>query len=123
LAKQRGLREDKRLSLCREKTNEASMTIHIHQDDLPADIDLGNLVAIDTETMGLNPHRDRLCLVQLWALDCARHGERGLGAFGSLGISASQVEDGMVSLWAPFDLVRSTCAARGVVSTLRFSKR
>ena len=43
------------------------MTIHIHQDDLPADIDLGDVVAIDTETMGLNPHRDRLCLVQLSA--------------------------------------------------------
>ena len=41
------------------------MTIHIHQDDLPADIDLGDVVAIDTETMGLNTHRDRLCLVQL----------------------------------------------------------
>ena len=41
------------------------MTIHIHQDDLPADIDLGDVVAIDTETMGLNPHRDRLCVVQL----------------------------------------------------------
>ena len=41
------------------------VTIHIHQDDLPSDISLGNTVAIDTETMGLNPLRDRLCLVQL----------------------------------------------------------
>ena len=41
------------------------MTIHIHQDDLPSSLDLGNTVAIDTETMGLNPFRDRLCLVQL----------------------------------------------------------
>ena len=41
------------------------MTIHIHTDDLPADIDLGDVVAIDTETMGLNPQRDRLCVVQL----------------------------------------------------------
>ena len=36
------------------------MTIHLHHDDLPADLDLGSAVAIDTETMGLNPHRDRL---------------------------------------------------------------
>ncbi len=41
------------------------MTIHLHQNDLPADLDLGPVVAIDTETMGLDPRRDRLCLVQL----------------------------------------------------------
>ena len=49
------------------------MTIHIHQDDLPVDIDLGDVVAIDTETMGLNPHRDRLCLVQLSSGDGDAH--------------------------------------------------
>ena len=49
------------------------MTVHIHQDDLPADIDLGDVVAIDTETMGLNPHRDRLCLVQLSGGDGDAH--------------------------------------------------
>ncbi|MEM1164067.1 MAG: ribonuclease D, partial [Pseudomonadota bacterium] len=41
------------------------MSITLHQGDLPDDLDLGPAVAIDTETMGLNPHRDRLCLVQL----------------------------------------------------------
>lgn len=45
------------------------MTIHLHHDDLPADIDLGDVIAVDTETQGLNPHRDRLCLVQLSAGD------------------------------------------------------
>ncbi len=45
------------------------MNIRLHQGDLPDGIDLGNSVAIDTETMGLNPHRDRLCLVQLSAGD------------------------------------------------------
>jgi ribonuclease D len=40
-------------------------SIKLHQGDLPAGLDLGPVVAIDTETMGLNPHRDRLCLVQL----------------------------------------------------------
>ncbi len=41
------------------------MTVHLHHGDLPAGLDLGKIVAIDTETMGLNPHRDRLCLIQL----------------------------------------------------------
>lgn len=41
------------------------MTIRFHRDDLPADYRPGPVVAIDTETLGLNPHRDRLCLVQL----------------------------------------------------------
>ena len=41
------------------------MAIHFHQDDLPSSLDFGDMVAIDTETMGLNPIRDRLCLVQL----------------------------------------------------------
>jgi len=40
-------------------------TLEIYQDDIPPDLDFGDMVAIDTETMGLNPHRDRLCLVQL----------------------------------------------------------
>lgn len=41
------------------------MAIHLYHGDLPDGLDLGTVVAIDTETMGLNPHRDRLCLVQL----------------------------------------------------------
>lgn len=49
------------------------MTITLHQGDLPADLDLGPSVAIDCETMGLNPHRDRLCLVQLSAGDGDAH--------------------------------------------------
>ena len=40
-------------------------TIHLHRDDLRKASSLGPVVAVDTETMGLNPHRDRLCLVQL----------------------------------------------------------
>ena len=47
--------------------------IHLHRGDLPDGVDLGDVVAIDTETMGLNPHRDRLCLVQLSAGDGAGH--------------------------------------------------
>src|SRR5262245_13151842 len=45
------------------------MTVYLHRGDLPGHVDLGKQVAIDTETMGLNPVRDRLCLVQLSAGD------------------------------------------------------
>lgn len=45
------------------------MSIYYHLEDLPADVDLGEMVAIDTEAMGLNPVRDRLCVVQLSAGD------------------------------------------------------
>ena len=41
------------------------MTIYLHQSDLPDGLNLGPVVAIDTETMGLDPRRDRLCVVQL----------------------------------------------------------
>jgi ribonuclease D len=49
------------------------MKIKLHQGDLPSGLDLGKLVAIDSETLGLNPFRDRLCLVQLSAGDGVCH--------------------------------------------------
>ena len=49
------------------------MTNHLHRGDLPEGVDFGDSVAIDTETMGLNPLRDRLCLVQLSAGDGDAH--------------------------------------------------
>ena len=49
------------------------MAHHIYNNDLPADLNLGPVVAIDCETMGLNPHRDRLCLVQLSGGDGKAH--------------------------------------------------
>ena len=49
------------------------MTNHLHISDLPDDLDLGPVVAIDCETMGLNPHRDRLCVVQLSGGDGHAH--------------------------------------------------
>lgn len=45
------------------------MANHLHRGDLPEGLDLGPAVAIDCETMGLNPWRDRLCLVQMSAGD------------------------------------------------------
>ena len=41
------------------------MTIRLHRGDLPDLSRYKDSVAIDTETMGLNPHRDRLCVVQM----------------------------------------------------------
>ena len=49
------------------------MKIHLHQGDLPDGLDMGKLVAIDTETLGLNPFRDRLCLAHLSSGDGVCH--------------------------------------------------
>lgn len=49
------------------------MSIHLHRGDLPSGLSFGAAVAVDTETMGLNPGRDRLCLVQLSAGDGVCH--------------------------------------------------
>jgi ribonuclease D len=49
------------------------MTIRLHQGDIPAGLEFGTCIAIDTETMGLNPARDRLCLVQMSAGDGSAH--------------------------------------------------
>ena len=51
----------------------AASTIRLHRGDLPAGLDLGHSIAVDSETLGLNPHRDRLCLVQLSAGDGTAH--------------------------------------------------
>jgi ribonuclease D len=50
-----------------------SVTIHLYKGDLPDGLNLGPSVAIDCETMGLNPHRDRLCVVQLSSGDGDAH--------------------------------------------------
>lgn len=49
------------------------MTNTLYHGDIPADLDLGPVVAIDCETMGLNPHRDRLCLIQMSGGDGNAH--------------------------------------------------
>ncbi len=49
------------------------MTVHLHQGDLPEGLDLGPVVAIDSETMGLRYGRDPLCVVQLSAGDGDAH--------------------------------------------------
>lgn len=49
------------------------MSVKVYKGDLPAGLDLGSVVAIDTETMGLKPARDKLCLVQLSSGDGNAH--------------------------------------------------
>jgi ribonuclease D len=46
---------------------------HLYQNDLPDGLNMGPVVAIDCETMGLNPHRDRLCLIQMSGGDGNTH--------------------------------------------------
>lgn len=49
------------------------MTITLHKGDLPDDVTFSGSVAVDTEAMGLNPHRDPLCVVQLSSGDGNAH--------------------------------------------------
>ena len=49
------------------------MANYLYRNDLPDGLDLGPVVAIDCETMGLNPHRDRLCVVQMSGGDGHAH--------------------------------------------------
>lgn len=51
----------------------ADSKINLHKGDLPDGVTFGSSVAIDSETLGLNPHRDRLCVVQLSAGDGTAH--------------------------------------------------
>lgn len=71
-----GLGAGRYLSQLAHQATEATMSnakITLHKGDLPAGLDFGTSVAIDTETLGLKPHRDRLCLVQLSAGDGNAH--------------------------------------------------
>lgn len=54
-------------------TEPEGMANTLYQGDLPDDLDLGPVVAIDCETMGLNPHRDRLCVIQMSSGDGNAH--------------------------------------------------
>jgi len=58
---------------CRDSAGHSDLKIKLHKNDLPDGLDLGPVVAIDSETLGLNPIRDRLCLAQLSAGDGVCH--------------------------------------------------
>ena len=49
------------------------MTYFLYHDDISSNVDFGDIIAIDTETMGLNINRDRLCLIQLSSGDGNAH--------------------------------------------------
>ena len=83
------------------------MNIDLHIGDLPDNISFGNCVAIDTETMGLNPHRDRLCLVQLSAGDGTAHLVRfDLGAYNAPNLTRLLADTSVIKLFhfARFDV-------------------
>ncbi len=83
------------------------MTVTLHKGDLPDGLDLGPVVAIDTETMGLNPQRDRLCLVQLSSGDGTAHlVQIGLGQSAAPNLARMLVDPAVVKLFhfARFDI-------------------
>ena len=85
----------------------AGMKIKLHKGDLPDGLDLGPLVAIDTETLGLNPHRDRLCLAQLSAGDGTCHAVQfAAGAYAAPNLKKLLADPKVVKLFhfARFDV-------------------
>jgi ribonuclease D len=83
------------------------MKIKLHKGDLPDNLDLGPLVAIDSETLGLNPVRDRLCLVQLSAGDGVCHAVQfAPGEYASPNLNRLLTDPGVTKLFhfARFDV-------------------
>ncbi len=83
------------------------MTFQLHHGDIPEGLDFGTTVAVDSETMGLRPHRDRLCLVQLAASDGDAHlVQFAPGAYQAPRLTALLADPGVTKLFhfARFDL-------------------
>jgi ribonuclease D len=86
--------------------------ITLHQGDLPEALDFGPIVAIDSETMGLKPQRDRLCVVQLSSGDGTAHlvqfpsAPPGSAAFDAPNLKRLLTDQAVVKLFhfARFDL-------------------
>ncbi len=108
----------------------ANATLHLHRHDLPEGLDLGPVVAVDTETMGLDPRRDRLCLVQLSAGDGHAHmvqlipealGGRGYDA---PNLARMMADPGVVKLmhFARFDVAMLQRALGITVAPVRCTK-
>jgi ribonuclease D len=80
--------------------NGETVAIELHDGDLPNDLDLGPIVAIDTETMGLNPHRDRLCLAQLSSGEGDAHLVKfSMGAYDAPNLSTLLVDPNVLKLF------------------------
>lgn len=89
------------------RLNVQEPSIELYQADLPAGLDFGDSVAVDTETMGLDPDRDRLCLVQLSAGDGTCHlVQFGKGRYDAPNLKALLTNDSVTKLFhfARFDL-------------------
>lgn len=83
------------------------MKIKLHQNDLPDGLNLGPVVAIDTETLGLNPFRDRLCLAQLSSGDGVCHAVQfAAGTYAAPNLKKLLVDPGTTKLFhfARFDI-------------------
>ena len=83
------------------------MTHRLHRGDIPEGVNFGPVVAVDTEAMGLNPHRDRLCVVQLSAGDGDAHlVQFAPGAYAAPRLTGLLADPGVTKLFhfARFDL-------------------
>src|SRR5579863_9020140 len=83
------------------------MTNHLHRGDLPDGLLFGDSVAIDTEAMGLNPHRDRLCLIQLSGGDGNAHlVQFAAGCYDAPNLRRLLTDSGVIKLFhfARFDI-------------------
>ncbi len=83
------------------------MTVELYRGDLPPGLDLGASIAIDTETLGLKPQRDRLCLVQVSAGDGVAHlVQLPMGAYDAPNLRRLLVDPGVLKIFhfARFDL-------------------
>jgi ribonuclease D len=83
------------------------MKIKLYQNDLPDGLDLGSVIAIDTETLGLHPHRDRLCLAQLSSGDGVCHAVQfAAGEYGAPNLKKLLTDPARVKLfhYARFDV-------------------
>ena len=80
--------------------------ITLHKGDLPADLDLGAIVAVDTEAMGLNPMRDALCVVQLSSGDGTAHVVQLFRDYDCPNLKALLTDKGVLKIFhfARFDL-------------------
>lgn len=88
-------------------------SVHLHEGDLPEGLDLGAAIAVDSETMGLDPRRDRLCVVQLSSGDGSAHlvrisaeGQAGGGQASAPRLAAMLADPARLKLFhfARFDL-------------------
>ena len=84
----------------------AKASIHLHKGDLPAGLDFGKSVAVDTETLGLNVNRDRLCLIQLSGGDGNAHLVQSDGTYEAPRLKALLTDPNVLKIFhfARFDI-------------------